>query len=155
MGVGFPGAQMVKSLPAVWETRVQSLGGEDPLERGMATHSSIPAWRITWTEEPGGAWQATVHGVCRESTRLSGWHCSHWNGGNILGLRPLAAVTWGGVCSLKKGAGKLGVPVGVHFNLLWALSSSSVKWWAWGRVRVRSLPAPNVLGLRGRVCSSD
>ena len=63
MGVGFPGAQMVKSLPAVWETRVQSLGGEDPLERGMATHSSVPAWRITWTEEPGGAWQATVHGV--------------------------------------------------------------------------------------------
>ena len=46
MGVGFPGAQMVKSLPAVWETWVQSLGGEDPLERGMATHSSIPAWRI-------------------------------------------------------------------------------------------------------------
>ena len=47
-------AQMVKSLPAMQETRVQSLGWEDPLEEGMATHSSIPGWRILWTEEPGG-----------------------------------------------------------------------------------------------------
>ena len=42
------------SLPAVWETQVPSLGWEDPLEKGMATHSSILAWRIPWTEEPGG-----------------------------------------------------------------------------------------------------
>ena len=47
-------AQMVKNLPAMQETRIQSLGGEDPLEKGMATHSSIVAWRIPWTEEPGG-----------------------------------------------------------------------------------------------------
>ena len=47
-------AQMVKNLPAMWETRLQSLGQEDPLEKGMATHSSILAWRIPWTEEPGG-----------------------------------------------------------------------------------------------------
>ena len=47
-------AQMLKSLPAMWETRVRSLGREDPLEKEMATHSSIPAWRIPWTEEPGG-----------------------------------------------------------------------------------------------------
>ena len=47
-------AQTVKNLPAVQETRVQSLGGEDPLEKEMATHSSILAWRISWTEEPGG-----------------------------------------------------------------------------------------------------
>ena len=45
---------MVKNLPAIQETPVQSLGPEDPLEKGMATHSSIPAWRIPWTEEPGG-----------------------------------------------------------------------------------------------------
>ena len=45
---------MVKNLPVVQETRVQSLGQEDPLEKGMATHSSILAWRILWTEEPGG-----------------------------------------------------------------------------------------------------
>ena len=43
---------MVKNLPAMLETRVQSLGGEDPLEKEMATHSSIFAWRILWTEEP-------------------------------------------------------------------------------------------------------
>ena len=41
-------AQLVKSLPAVWETWVQSLGGEDPLEKGTATHSSIMSWRIPW-----------------------------------------------------------------------------------------------------------
>ena len=45
---------MVKNLPAVCETRVLSLGQEDPLEKGMATHSSILAWRIPWAEEPGG-----------------------------------------------------------------------------------------------------
>ena len=47
-------AQTVKNLPAMQETQVQSLGQEDPLEKGMATHSSILAWRIPWTEEPGG-----------------------------------------------------------------------------------------------------
>ena len=45
---------MVKSLPAVWDTQVQPLGREDPLEKGMATHSSSFSWRIPWTEEPGG-----------------------------------------------------------------------------------------------------
>ena len=47
-------AQMLKNLPAMHETWVRSLGWEDPLEEGMATHSSILAWRIRWTEEPGG-----------------------------------------------------------------------------------------------------
>ena len=46
--------QTVKELPAIQDTRVQSLGREDPLEKGMATHSSILAWRIPRTEEPGG-----------------------------------------------------------------------------------------------------
>ena len=45
-------AQMVKRLPTMWDTRVRSLGQEDPLEKEMATHSSILAWRIPWTEEP-------------------------------------------------------------------------------------------------------
>ena len=45
---------MVKNLPAVWETWVPSLARENPLEEGMATHCSILAWRIPWTEEPGG-----------------------------------------------------------------------------------------------------
>ena len=47
-------AQTVKNLPAMWEAWVQSLGWEDPLEKGKATHSSILAWRIPWAEEPGG-----------------------------------------------------------------------------------------------------
>ena len=47
-------AQMVKNLAAIQETWVQPLGWEDPLEKEMATHSSVPAWRIPWTEEPGG-----------------------------------------------------------------------------------------------------
>ena len=47
-------AQTVKNLPAMQETQVPSLGWEDPLEKEMATHSSILAWRIPWTEEPGG-----------------------------------------------------------------------------------------------------
>ena len=53
---------MVKNLPAVQETRVQSLGGEDPLEKEMETHSSIHAWKIPWIEEP------TVHGVAELDT---------------------------------------------------------------------------------------
>ena len=47
-------AQMVKNLPAVWETQVQSLGQEDPLEKEMTTHSNILAWQTPQTEEPGG-----------------------------------------------------------------------------------------------------
>ena len=47
-------ALMVKNLPAVQETPVEFLGQEDPLEKGMSTHSIILAWRIPWTEEPGG-----------------------------------------------------------------------------------------------------
>ena len=54
-------AQMVKNLPAMWETQVRSLGQEDPVEKGMAIHSSILAWRIPWTD-------ATVHGVTKTQT---------------------------------------------------------------------------------------
>jgi len=63
------GAQMVKNLPAIQETWVRSLGWEDPLEKGRATHSSILAWRIPWTEEPGGP--HTVRRVAESHTRLS------------------------------------------------------------------------------------
>ena len=56
-------AQMIKNLPAMQETWVRSLGREDPLEKGMATHSGILAWRILWTER--GAWWATVFGVAQ------------------------------------------------------------------------------------------
>ena len=50
---GFPGGSVVKNLPVMLEMQVQSLGQEDPLEEEMATHSSIFAWEIPWTEEPG------------------------------------------------------------------------------------------------------
>ena len=59
---------MVKRLPTMRETWVQSLGWEDFLEEEMATHSRILAWKIPWTEEPG---RATVHGVAKSRTRLS------------------------------------------------------------------------------------
>ena len=53
--MGFPGSsQTVKNPPAMQETWVQSLGQKDPLEKGMAPHSSVLAWEIPWTEEPGG-----------------------------------------------------------------------------------------------------
>ena len=61
---GFP-AQMVKNLPAMWETWVQSLGWEDPLKEGMATHSSVLAWRIPTDR---GAWRAIVHRVTKSRT---------------------------------------------------------------------------------------
>ena len=60
--------QTVKNLPAIRETWVQSLGWEDPLEEGMASHSSILAWRIPMDR---GAWQATVHGVAKSWTQMS------------------------------------------------------------------------------------
>ena len=50
---GFPGGSVVKNLPVMLEMQVQSLGQEDPLEEEMATHSSIFAWEIPWTDEPG------------------------------------------------------------------------------------------------------
>ena len=72
-GIGYPlqyswvslVAQLVKNLPAVWETWVWSLGQEDPLEKEMATHSSILVWRIPMDR---GAWQTTVHGVIKSWT---------------------------------------------------------------------------------------
>ena len=61
-------SSMIKNLPAVWEKWVQSLGGEDPLEEGMRTHSSILAWRIPMDAR---AWWATVHEELDMTERLS------------------------------------------------------------------------------------
>ena len=63
--------QLVKYLPAMWEIWVRSLGWEDPLKEGTATHSSILAWKIPMDR---GAWQTAVHGVKRSRTRLSVSH---------------------------------------------------------------------------------
>ena len=82
-------AQRVKNLPAMQETRVQSLGREDPLEEGMATHSRILAWRILWTEEPGGlqsmggGWVQVDGGPesgspCQKGVRLSPGQMGHF-----------------------------------------------------------------------------
>ena len=60
-------AQTVKNPPAMWEAWVRSLGQEDLLEEGLATHSSILAWRIPMDR---GAWRATVHGVTKSQTQL-------------------------------------------------------------------------------------
>ena len=68
MDYGLEMAQMVKNLPAMWETWVLSLGWGDPLEEGMATHCSVLAWRILMDR---GAWQGTVHGITKGQTRLS------------------------------------------------------------------------------------
>ena len=67
-------AQSVKNLPAMRETWVRSLGLEDPLEEGMATHSSILAWRIP---KDRGAWQPTVHGITKSWTWLSDLNTEH------------------------------------------------------------------------------
>ena len=65
-------AQMVKNLPAMWETKVLSLGQEDPLQKGMVTHSSILAWTTRWIEEPGGLSPNTVTLGIRMSTQEPG-----------------------------------------------------------------------------------
>ena len=75
-GIGYPlqyswaslVAKLVKNLPARWETWVQFLGWEDPLEKGMATHSSILAWKTPWTQEPGGLQSM---GLQKSQTQLS------------------------------------------------------------------------------------
>ena len=59
---------MVKNPPAMQESQVRSLGGDDPLEKEIATHSNILAWRIPWSER---AWWATVHGVAKSWTGLN------------------------------------------------------------------------------------
>ena len=61
--MGFPSGSAIKKLPAMQKTQVQSLGQEEPLEEGVATHSSILAWRILWTEEPGGLLSLGLHRV--------------------------------------------------------------------------------------------
>ena len=87
-------AQRVKHLPAMWETWVPSLGQEDPLEKEMVTHSSILAWRIPWTEEPGRLQTTGLQRVRHDSaTSLSFFHsCGRcWSATSIM----LAQNGWG------------------------------------------------------------
>ena len=71
MFVGFPGGSVAKNPPASAGDSGSILGREDPLEKGMATHSSILAWRIPWTEESG---RLIAHGVAKNQTQLNDFH---------------------------------------------------------------------------------
>ena len=77
-------AQWVRSLPALWESCVWSLGWEDPLEKEVATHSSILAWRIPWTEKPGGLQsmgsQRAGHDWVTDTFKVWLYHAFNWKG---------------------------------------------------------------------------
>ena len=84
-------AQMVKRLPTMWVTQVQSLGWEDPLEKEMAPHSGTLAWKIPWTEE------ATIHWVAKSRTRLSNFTSLHFtssNSGSFLSCPSTSCQRW-------------------------------------------------------------
>ena len=89
----FPGGSVIKTLPAQWEIGAQSLGQEEPLEKEMAAHSSILAWEIPWTEEPGRL--HTVHGVAKQLDMTEQLYNNNNRenslGGGIHSVRPLVA----------------------------------------------------------------
>ena len=74
---GWEVAQMVKRLPTMQETRIQSLGREDPLEKEMTTHSSILAWKIPWTEEPGRLQSMESQRVGHDFFKAEEWNLSN------------------------------------------------------------------------------
>ena len=76
--MGFPGGSEVKVSASMWETQVRSLGREDPLEKEMATRSSILACRIPWTEEPGGLQSRGSQRVRRDRGDLAHTHVMYW-----------------------------------------------------------------------------
>ena len=69
---------MAKNLPAVQETQVPSLSQEDPLEKGIATHSSIPAWEIPWTQDPGGLQSLGLHRIGHDFTSNTHTHTLYY-----------------------------------------------------------------------------
>ena len=144
----FPSGSAVKNSPAMQEIWVQPLGQENPWEEEMATHSSIPAWRIPWTEESGGL---QVHGVTMSQTWLSDWpspciqkmileHVTHFRESNELScifcvfsleraflhfqyfsVRTGNFQRLGTMCSARRGYKQVPGDVGSHF--LWTPSS--------------------------------
>ena len=135
-------AQMVKNLPSMWGTQFPSLGWEDPLEKGIATHSSILAWGISRTEEPVGA---TVNEVPRvgydwATNTFTFWHLGFWSKSgwsqiktchlNVLSLCDLGHVTYFGcagsslLCAdFSSSCGKWGLLSGMVPKLLTAVAS--------------------------------
>ena len=94
---GFPGGSAVEKPPAMQETWVWSLGWEDPLEEDMAIHSSILAWRIPWTEEPGGLQSLVSKKIRHDWSGLAHMHRPHWQPG------PLEAESLGWEDPLEEG----------------------------------------------------
>ena len=81
-------AQRLKRLPPMWESWVQSLGREDPLEKGMAIHSSMLAWRILWKEEPGGLQSVGSQRVSHD------WVTNTTTGGSVVKSLPAKQESW-------------------------------------------------------------
>ena len=94
---GFLGGLVVKNLPAMQKTWVQALGQEDPLEKGMAAHSSILAWRILWTEEPGrlSPWGRKESDTTEQLTLTLGHRTSVLNGVKMLFYPTSSLDRWG------------------------------------------------------------
>ena len=127
----FPGGS-VKNLPAMWETQVQSLGREDPLEEEMATHSSILAWRSPWTEEPGG-----LQSMGSQMATHSSIGASQWCGGKKIHL-PMQGDT-GSIPGSGRYAG-VGNGNPIHHSRL-GNSMDRGAWWGYSPRRHRELNA--------------
>ena len=89
-------AQMVKNLPAMQETQLGSPGRKDSLEKGMATHTSILAWRIPWTEEPGGLYSPRGRKESDTTERLTLTHLQNCFGASLMTVKNMPAIqeTW-------------------------------------------------------------
>ena len=104
---------MVKNLPAVRETRVQSLGREDPLEKRMGTHSSVLVWRIPWTEKPGGPQSMGLQRVGHDWSNLT---CMHTHNRSIISLLQ----EWGSQTTVTQSSLSLD---GIYFLVLFSKPS--------------------------------
>ena len=102
-----PVAQLVKNLPAMWDTWVRSLGWEDPLEKGKATHSSILAWRIPWT----------VHGVAKSWIRLSDFNFSLYTEGEEKTPKTNEVVMYSGFSQTSSVKGQIVNPLGPSLSV--------------------------------------
>ena len=100
-------AQLVKNLPAMWDTWVRSLGWEDPLEKGKATHSSILAWRIPWT----------VHGVAKSWIRLSDFNFSLYTEGEEKTPKTNEVVMYSGFSQTSSVKGQIVNPLGPSLSV--------------------------------------
>ena len=133
-------AQTVKNLPAIWETQVPSLGQEDPLEKGMATHSSILAWIISCTEEPDGLWsmgsQKVGHDWATDTetqpTEIKAfqgpWSLLSLQRGSEIGLRTAVSGCLAGILSrpFRNGRTRYCSQIDLCFH-----QCSTLRWWMW------------------------